>query len=268
MVSHADRLAFANQYIDAAREIELQTKDPEARCYWNHLLAHGVVVAPERSSGDNVEMNLVKVLNGTGSVDRRYLIPILVMCSEDQSLNRHFPGIWQRPDRASHQSGNNMIYLKTSDEETAFLKGCAILHETGHAYKAAAEGRIGNEDADEKISPKMLLEEGDLHYLEARLWKEKGGSAYFDILDRAVYRLKKSGGSASNCLGLNWNEEWLLVLDTLFGQSSNRKVRQHRMGSFAIHVNFELIDRNFVSNKRQARANIIAKTYKEMNFRQ
>lgn len=268
MVSNSDRLAFANQYIFAAREIGLTTRDPEARLYWNHLLVHGAVVAPESSSGDNIEMTLVKILNESGSIDRRYMIKILVMYPEDQSLNRYFPGIWQRPDRASHPSGNNMIYLKTSDEETAFLKGCAILHETGHAYKAAAEGRIGNEEADEKISPAMLLEEGDLHYLEARLWKERGGSAYSNILDRAVYRLKKSGGSASNCLGLEWNEEWLVVLDTLFGQTPNRMIRKNRMGSFAIHANFEAIDRSSLNGKRQARANIIDKTYKEMKLRQ
>lgn len=267
MVSKSDRLAFTNRYIEAARQIAEKTKDPEVRRYWEHLFTYGAIVAPESSKGDNVEITLMRVVNGTGKLDSRRLIPILTLYPEDLPLNRHFPGMLKAKNRAMHQSDNNMIYLKASDRERDFIKGCAILHETGHAYKAHQERRIGI-PSPEKATPHLLLEEGDLHYLEARMWKEKGGAEYLGILEQAVDRLIRSAGKASNCLGLDWDEQWMLVLDKLFGSTSAKLDRMGRMGSLAIFANFEAIDRSPIDNKRQARANIIDMTYKEMNFKQ
>ena len=267
MISDDNRIAFVERFVVAAQQIAATTKDMEAGVFWQHLQRSAFIVAPRRAQGTLVEMDVLRI------VDRQHFkqdyprLPIVALYAQDTLLSEPIKGLWESDTSAAiHQSQNNTIWLKTNRREADFIAGCQLLHEAGHSYRAVTEGRLGQLDP-EKITPHLLLEEGDMHHLEARLWKEHGGSAYTDVLDKAVYWLQKRLRGLPGFLEMEWNEQSLNVLDGLFGRTVNMKERQHRMGSFSIYAHFEMIERSSWPNKRQHRANIIKATYKAINHR-
>ncbi len=267
MVPDADRITFVERFVVAARQIAETTKDEEALIFWQHLQRSAFIATPRFAQGALVTLIILRILDKENLVQGFPPLPIVPLYAEDASLNEAIKDIWEwNTAAAMHQSENNVIWLKTDHQESDFISGCQLLHEAGHSHRAVAEGRLGQTSAD-KITPHLFLEEGDLHYLEARLWKERGGSVYAAILDKAVYWIQKKLRGSPGFLRLQWNEDWLNVLDGVFGATPNPDARKHRMGSFAIHAHFEMIDRTSRRDKRQHRANIIHAVYKEMKHR-
>lgn len=267
MVTHADRLAFAEGFVTAAEHIAAITKDEEALRYWKYLQEHGFIASPECAEGSNVTMTVLRILNKVWFIQREPHTPIVSLYPQDAQLNQVLSSLWECSATGMHTPENNIIWLKAGCVESYFLKGCTLLHEAGHAYRTVTEGRLGS-FVDQKITWPELLEEGDLHYMVARLWKERGGAAYANILDKATYAVQKKLGGKPGFCPPPWREEWSVVLDVMLGPTSIVADVTNRKWTFATHAAFEMIDRSLLDNKRNHRAHVIRSLYAILKHRQ
>lgn len=267
MVTHGDRLAFAESFVTAAEHIAATTKDEEALRYWKYLQEHGFIAGLECAEGVDVTMIALCILDKSLFTQREPKVPIVPLYPEDIQLGPAFKSFWECSASGMHCTDNNVIWLKADCRENDFGKGCTLLHEAGHAYRTVAEGRLGT-FAEQKIDWPGLLEEGDLHYMVSRLWKERGGAVYAEILDEATCLVQKRFGTQPGFYRPPWCEQWSTVLNAMLGPTQTLEDANDRKWTFAVHAHFEMIDGSRVDDKRNHRATVINLLYEKVGHRQ
>lgn len=249
-------------YIAAAEEIERSTAVPEARTFWAHFRASPVRIgSPRFAVGGNVHCVVLRRLGSAqespGGPPPLQVMPVF---EADGSLDESLREIWSLPLSAQYQQISNTVFIRTRRVEVPYLCGCALLHELGHAQRAWEERRVGMEYPAE-LTVAQLYEEGDMHRLLARLWQERGGAPYAVVLDKAVYRVRRLLRDRKGAALLENVEDWLTVLNEVFGPAPDDGARNNRMLHLSIHANLELIERASWPEPRRCRAEVLRLVY-------
>lgn len=263
MITNQQRVDLVMNYVAAAREVRTRTHDHEANQYLEHLLFAGYICTYELAANGGIATIGLQAISNIFGVDNRQHLSVIPMYDEDRGKGEvwkfFFDDFLDSRGLASYRRVYNELCLRAAINESPFMKANFILHEAGHAYLAMCKGKIGQEFI--AGSEEEALEEGQLHAMNARLWRLWGGRDYQIILEKAFYRMEKQSrrknatgttGPAFQC-----DESWSDVLDKVFGPAPNTEMRESRMKRFVLYANLDWIERKGWKPLEQIRAQAI-----------
>lgn len=247
MPSDHDRLTSAETVLMEANRIARTSRVSTARHAWVHLVEYGIVAAPKLSDDEETgAFQLLWKLNENEKLVPNPPLLILPIAKEDAALGLPYSKLWTLCSTHAfalyNPSGNLLVYRCESDE-TDFVRGCAILHEAGHAKRAFDDNRLG--EVVEKITPAVLLEEVAMHTQDYQLWQARGGSAYIAAINTAVTSIQQGYNHLNHnraCVMLKSDGPWSQAIESTLGPAPTPKRRIARLWQFTIHAHFAYAD--------------------------
>lgn len=254
MITFEERQAVVSRYLAAARDIVNRTAVEEIKISWGRFSEQYVVLAP------------TTLLTQPLPVTHPPRVGIVPIFPEDRvnnpSLNCLFP---MGEVDGTFNDYYNSVLLPALGKGNNFWQGMEFLHEFCHVNRSHAEGRVGRDNPIPRVD--RFLEEGDIHYMMAKLWREHGGVEYMTVLDQAVSRLAEVLIDQFGFVKILLEPAWWSVLDRVFEVTAYNLSQKEFLSWFVLHAHFEFLDRSHWSvlcDPRYLRAGLMDKFY-ELN---
>lgn len=243
MITDQERVDFAMRYVSSAQQVVEQTHDAEAKKYLDHLFTSGMVAAPREVKGNVIYHDNLCVV-GFSHTPLEPLLLLMPLFEADKAIDASiFHALLGRSTSiAAYSRGSNRMLLRADVTESPFVSGGILLHETGHAEIAFRSGKVGEPYDEDKIEEE-LTEEGQLHAMNARLWRLQGGTDYADILQKAFYRMGKISRGRNGFVGFECDPRWSDTFNKFLGTPPSPEAQQKRFALFVLYANLESVER-------------------------
>lgn len=268
MPTTRERNASVDEFLRAAESLVARTALSEVHEIWSCLCQHACYAEPAPSAPSRFTVDARGWIFPNLAQRESAKLLIAPLYAEDVGcFGETWDALWAAKGEAGYFQRANLIVLRPEREETPVVHGCSVLHEGGHARRAALEGRAA-QPSTEHLTAKILREERDMHALEGALWKEAGGAAYDDALARSVYwienHLRRQGQKVGTAfIGLDGYPK---RLDDVLGTAPTEQARGTRKLHFDILANFEVVNRSALPNTYAVQAEMMRSVYQFIGF--
>lgn len=249
MLSENKRLELGMEYLRSVQSIGPSTNVAVAQRNWNFLQQYGAFFNPTLiqpvDGGSDLQFTILRIIHPSRVLPRETQpLGIIPLVPEDNNLLEALNCSVKIDDKwaACYMQAQHLIFLKTWTAATHFERGVSLLHEAGHSFRAHQSGCMLTHI--HQLEPDEAAEEAEMHYMEAQLWKERGGQPYLDLLDKVVYRVGKLLKGKTIYHSLPRNDAWLTALAAFLGDPVDDSWSSQRMGKLTTFAHFEYYERN------------------------